>query len=235
MASGLAATYGAGPTKSISSSHSGPGARGPRQPQQRRREAAMLVQVAPDHDVVERAHVEEQLQVLKGARDAAGGEFVRRAAGQFPLLQHDAPGGGDVHAGEEVEQSGLAGAVRADDGEHRAARNREIEIGDRAHAAEFLAQPLYAQQAHGAGLLEVKRAARVGTRPFGMKIMVSIITAPNTTISYSLKTVSACGSVVSTAAPTTAPKVEAMPPKTTIVTGSIEGKNVTLAGVMNPA
>ena len=55
-----------------------------------------------------------------------------------------------------------------------------------------------------------------------MKIMVSISTAPNTTISYSLNTVSSCGSMVSTAAPTTAPKVEAMPPNTTMVTSSIE-------------
>ena len=55
-----------------------------------------------------------------------------------------------------------------------------------------------------------------------MKIMVSIITAPSSTISYSLNTVRSWGSVVSTAAPTTAPKVEAKaepkapatPPKT---------------------
>ena len=68
-----------------------------------------------------------------------------------------------------------------------------------------------------------------------MKIIVSIITAPSSTISYSLNTVRNCGSVVSTAAPTTAPKVDAMPPNTTIVTSSIECRNEALDGVMNPA
>ena len=87
---------------------------------------------------------------------------------------------------------------------------------------------------------DVLRAAasalsRVGTSPRGMKIMVSISTAPSSTISYSLNTVSSCGSVVSTAAPTTAPKVEAMPPNTTIVTSSTECRKEALAGVMKPA
>ena len=68
-----------------------------------------------------------------------------------------------------------------------------------------------------------------------MRIIVSIITAPNTGISYSRNKVSACGSVVRKAAPTTAPNVEAIPPKTTMVTSSIEWKNVTLPGVMKPA
>ena len=76
--------------------------------------------------------------------------------------------------------------------------------------------------------------SRVGTSPRGMKIMVSISTAPSSTISYSLNTVRSCGSVVSTAAPTTAPKVEAMPPNTTMVTSSIECRNEALAGVMKP-
>ena len=64
--------------------------------------------------------------------------------------------------------------------------------------------------------------------------MVAIITAPNTTISYSLNTVSSCGSSVSVAAPTTAPKVEAMPPNTTMVTSSMEWKKPTLPGVTKP-
>ena len=68
-----------------------------------------------------------------------------------------------------------------------------------------------------------------------MKIMVSINTAPSITISYSLKTVRSCGSVVSTAAPTTAPKLEAMPPNTTMVTSSMECRNEAFAGVMKPA
>ena len=65
--------------------------------------------------------------------------------------------------------------------------------------------------------------------------MVAISTAPKTIISYSFSTVSSCGSMVSTAAPTTAPKIEAMPPNTTMVTSSIECRNEALAGVMKPA
>jgi hypothetical protein len=50
-----------------------------------------------------------------------------------------------------------------------------------------------------------------------------------------LNTVRNCGSAVSTTAPATAPKVDAMPPNTTIVTSSIECRKPTFAGVMNPA
>ena len=43
---------------------------------------AGLAQVAPDHHVLERRHVEEDLQVLERAADAGGGEAVRRLAGE---------------------------------------------------------------------------------------------------------------------------------------------------------
>ena len=47
--------------------------------------------------------------------------------------------------------------------------------------------------------------------------------------------VRACGRAVRVTAPSTAPKVEAMPPNTTMVTSSMDLKKPAFSGVMNPA
>src|SRR5690606_20259171 len=199
---------------------------------QRRQQAAAFAEVAPRHDVLEGAHVEEDLQVLERAPDAGRGERVRRQAGQFASVERDAAGARHVDAGEQVEQRGLAGAVRADDRVNRARVDRKRQSLHRVDAAEFPGEPVDAQSAHRG--LRPSQSPMVGTAPRGKKIIVAIMIAPSTTISYSLTTVRACGRTVSTAAPTTAPKVDAMPPKTTIVTSSTECMNDALAGVMKP-
>ena len=53
--------------------------------------------------------------------------------------------------------------------------------------------------------------------------------------SKSSKMVRACGKAVRVTAPTTAPKVEAMPPNTTMVTSSMDLKKPAFSGVMIPA
>src|SRR5690606_32122181 len=140
-------------------------------------------------------------------------------AGEVASVERDAARTRQVDAGEQVQQRGLAGAIRADDRMHEPGIELEGEVLDGVHAAELLRQVFDAQRAHRR---RPKYVASVGTAPRGKKIIVPIMIAPSTTISYSFTTVSACGSTVSTAAPTTAPKVDAMPPKTTMVTSSTE-------------
>src|SRR5690606_34304240 len=184
------------------------------------------------HHVLERRHVREDLQVLERAPDARGGEPVCRQSGEVASAEPDAARARQVDAGEQVQQRGLAGAVRADDRVHEPGRELEGEVLDGMHAAELLGQPFDAQRAHRER--RPKYAASVGTAPRGKKIIVPIMIAPSTTISYSLTIVSACGSTVSTVAPTTAPKVDAMPPKTTMVTSSTECRNDAFVGEMKP-
>jgi hypothetical protein len=122
------------------------GARERRQAQQRAGEAAALVQPASGHDVLERAHVEEDLRRLESAPDAGGGELMRRAAGQVCGSKPDPACVRAVDPGEQVEQRRLAGAVGADDRVHRAGLDRELDVLHRVHAAEALRQVFGCQQ-----------------------------------------------------------------------------------------
>jgi hypothetical protein len=67
---------------------------------------------------------------------------VRRLAGDVSAPQHDPAAGRLDYPGDEIDGSGLAGAVRADEAEDFASFYIEAEIGDGLQAAEALAQML---------------------------------------------------------------------------------------------
>ena len=69
------------------------------------------------------------------------GDRVRRLAGDVVAVEDDPAGGRLVDAGEHVEERRLAGAVRADQADDRAARDREVDVVDGDEPAELLAQP----------------------------------------------------------------------------------------------
>ena len=75
--------------------------------------------MAAGHDVVEHAHVREQLDVLEGAGDAEPGDRARRQAGDVLAAEADAALAA-VDAADAVEGAGLAGAVGADQREQLA-------------------------------------------------------------------------------------------------------------------
>src|SRR5579862_2175623 len=108
--------------------------------QDRLREVALQPRVHPDEDVLERRHVLEEADVLKGAPDAALRVRVRRLAGQVLVGEHDASRRRLVHAGEHVEERRLPGAVRADEADDRPAGHGEVDVVDRDEAAELLAE-----------------------------------------------------------------------------------------------
>ena len=70
--------------------------------------------VAAGQDVLDHGAVLEQRQVLKGAADAERGEPRGRDGREIVAVEHDAAAARPQHAGDHVEQRGLAGAVRAD-------------------------------------------------------------------------------------------------------------------------
>jgi hypothetical protein len=73
----------------------------------------------------------EQPDVLKCAADSALRDRVRRHAGDVLAVEHDTAGGRLVDAGEHVEERRLAGAVRADQRDDRASRDREVDVVSR--------------------------------------------------------------------------------------------------------
>ena len=89
-----------------------------------------------NQDVVVNRHVGEQAFVLESAHhaepaDAGGAEAVDPAAHEL-----DFPGAQPVEAGNQVEGRALAGAVRADQTEHLALVEVEVEVGNRDQPAK---------------------------------------------------------------------------------------------------
>jgi hypothetical protein len=95
--------------------------------------------VHADEHVLERGHVLEEADVLKCSADAELGDGVRRLAGHVAARELDPAGRRLVDPGEHVEERGLARAVRADQADDRAGRDREVDVVDRDQPAELLA------------------------------------------------------------------------------------------------
>ena len=92
-----------------------------------------------DEHVLERGHVVEEADVLERPRHAERRDLVRRARGDVDVLEEDPARGRLVDAGQDVEEGRLAGAVRADQADDRAARDREVDVVHGDEAAELLA------------------------------------------------------------------------------------------------
>jgi hypothetical protein len=99
--------------------------------------------------VLEHGHLLEQPQVLERARDAAQRGAARIDAGERLAAQLDRAGVGREVAGDQVEQRGLAGAVRTDQRGDDAGRQVEVDVVRRDHAAEALVDAREAKDGSG--------------------------------------------------------------------------------------
>src|SRR5690242_8723682 len=90
--------------------------------------------VPPDQDVLKHAHAAEETDVLKRACDAGCGNSVRAQTRDVASIETDGAGIRSIDAGDEIEKRGLAGTVRADDGDDGLARHAERNVvhGDQA-------------------------------------------------------------------------------------------------------
>ena len=94
-------------------------------------------------DVLGDRHRREGLGDLEGAPDAAPEFFARRQARHVRAVEDDRAGVGPKLPADHVEGRGLAGAVRADEGEELAGLDVEAHVARRHDAAEALAQALH--------------------------------------------------------------------------------------------
>ena len=89
-----------------------------------------------NRDALRNGHLGEQSSVLEAAAEAAAGSRRGRGAADVVAVEHDPSAvGGDVTA-DQIEQRGLAGAVRADHPDDLALAHRERDVVDGAVAAE---------------------------------------------------------------------------------------------------
>jgi len=86
--------------------------------------------------IVPHREIAEQERGLVGAAKAHADPLVRRHRGHVLAEEADPPGGGREIAGDGVEQSGLAGAVGADERAALARGDREGDVLDRGERAE---------------------------------------------------------------------------------------------------
>src|SRR5207248_10007097 len=90
-------------------------------------------------DVVQQRKGWKHVGALERAREAEVRDAVRVRAGDVAAVEHDAPSAWRKSASEEVEERGLARAIRADDRVQRAGLDAQAHRIHRGEGAERLA------------------------------------------------------------------------------------------------
>src|SRR5947207_12592512 len=89
-----------------------------------------------DQNVLHHAEIAEDAAKLKRTREAIGRDLLRRIAGDGLAVETDLAGIGPVEPGDQIEQRGLAGTVRAYDADQIAFGEVEIDAVDSGQSAE---------------------------------------------------------------------------------------------------
>src|SRR6476619_153724 len=102
----------------------------------RMRRTSMRRPLRSDEDVVCDREVGEERRLLEDDRDAGCVRLRGRVEDDLGAVQEHAPAVGAVHAGQDLDDRGLAGAVLADERERLAAPQLDPAGLQRAHRAE---------------------------------------------------------------------------------------------------
>ena len=122
-------------------------------------ERAVVAQEAPgvpprlggDAHVLEHGRAGQDIGDLVRARHALPGDAIRGQPGDVLPVEHDAPARRPEHAGQAVEEGGLAGAVGADDGADLALLHGHRHVVERGEATEPHRETLGAEDDRGRG------------------------------------------------------------------------------------
>ena len=98
--------------------------------------------------VLQHSHGSEDADVLKGPRHAEPGAPMDRKLGDIQAGKADYALAGRHQPRDQIEQCGLAGAVRANHGMDGAFRHRQVHLVHRGQASETAGQANGLQQAH---------------------------------------------------------------------------------------
>ena len=100
-------------------------------------------------DIVEDAHARKRLHHLEGAADTKPGDAKRGQAIDALACKRDLARVGRLHPGDDIDQGGLAGAVRPDQSDDLAGHEREAHAVERDEPAEMFAHAGERQQGTG--------------------------------------------------------------------------------------
>ena len=101
--------------------------------------------VERDKHVLLNRHLLEQADILESSSDAGANDLIGFLAVHFLAVQPEFAVGGLVHAGEQVEDGRLTGAVRSDQADELTLVDGHVEIVDSAQTTEGDAEMLGAQ------------------------------------------------------------------------------------------
>ena len=138
-------------------------------------------------DVFQHCHFRKRLHDLEGASEAPPRRLERALRRHIFTLETDAAGGWLDDAGQQIDQRGLASAVRTDQSDDLALIERKAEIVDGLDAAEVPAEILgHQDRSHAAALrgrdqLAMRAAIsryEIASSPPGRKKIRTTMTAP---------------------------------------------------------
>src|SRR5262249_48586687 len=115
-----------------------------------------------DDDVLQHGQAGKRLDELEGASDAGPADLVGAPAIDAPAGQADFSGVWPIHAGDQIETRGLAGAVRADEPDDFSCRHLEAYLLHGLETAEALRQAFDVEQCAHASARQTPD--RVGAR-----------------------------------------------------------------------
>src|SRR5205823_3007205 len=131
-------------------------------------------------DVVQCRELVEEVDELETPGDAPRDLLVDAGAGDIGLLESDGARVRLEEAADDIDERRLAGAVGADERQHLALANGEVDVVHRVRIAEVLGQLAGGEQAHDAGALRhfwVSRAT-IPMMPVGSAITIVTSTTP---------------------------------------------------------
>src|SRR5688572_4720017 len=201
-----------------------------------------------DHHVLKNGEIGEEADVLESARNTGRSHMVRLEPGKLASGEAERTGVGGVDAGEDVEERGLARAIRADQAVDLACGNGKRDLVQSLNAAEALGRALDEQKAQATCSSSSRFLTAEGSSPAGRNSITSTSARPKSSMritsgstSMRPKRASCTGVTVqrrisgtkeSSSAPRITPQTLPMPPSTTIDTTMIDSTSTKLSGEM---
>ena len=133
-----------------------------------------------EHDIVEHGHVAERPHDLVGQRETAADPRCGGIAGDIDAAERDPAAIGPLQPGDDLDQRGLAGAVRPDQADEITFLDGKGHAGDGLHAAEADRDVVELQRGAHARLARVTRLRAIAASPPGASRITSTSRPPKT-------------------------------------------------------
>src|SRR4051812_32379196 len=182
--------------------------------------AGVAAEQRPRGDVVHHGHLWKRLNDLKRAGQPSPSNLVWLRARDVLAFEVDAACRGRVDASDEIDERGLARAIRADQADNLALLDREADAIDGIQAAESPRHVVERQQRRHRATLRGRQLGASARMPFGMNRISATMIKPSAAawMVRKLRDTSSSNASKMTA-PSAGPKLGRSPPSSTMPIG----------------